>query len=50
MLFANRCTWAHAVDAAAAVAGWRREDVLDAPRLQAIDGRGNPADLLDSHS
>ncbi|OAD16536.1 xylulose 5-phosphate 3-epimerase [Achromobacter insolitus] len=45
MLFANRCTWAHAVDAAAAVAGWRREDVLDTPRLLAIDGRGNPADL-----
>ncbi|ARP76956.1 xylulose 5-phosphate 3-epimerase [Bordetella genomosp. 6] len=46
MLFANRCTWAHAVDAAAAVAGWRREAVLDAARLSAVDGRGNPADLL----
>jgi phosphoketolase len=45
MLYANRCTWAHAVDAAAAVAGWRRVDVLDAPRLQALDGKGNPADL-----
>ena len=50
MLFANRCTWAHAVAAAAAVAGWRREDVLDPPRLRAIDGRGNPADLLDPRS
>ncbi|MDT4816208.1 phosphoketolase [compost metagenome] len=46
MLFANRCTWAHAVDAAAAVAGWRRQNVLDPPRLRAIDGHGKPADLL----
>lgn len=50
MLFANRCTWAHAVDAAAATAQWRREDVLDAPRLRAIDGHGDPADLLTSQS
>ncbi len=46
MLFANRCTWAHAVDAAAATAGWRREDVLDPSLLRAIDGLGDPADLL----
>ncbi|MGY6270937.1 phosphoketolase family protein [Achromobacter denitrificans] len=50
MLFANRCTWAHAVDAAAAVAGWRREDVLDPACLRAIGGQGDPADLLLSHS
>jgi phosphoketolase len=50
MLFANRCTWAHAVDAAAALAGWRREDVLNPPRLRAIDGQGEPADLLSVQS
>ncbi len=27
MLLANRCTWKHALDAAAAVAGWPRQDV-----------------------
>ncbi|WP_341668683.1 xylulose 5-phosphate 3-epimerase [Alcaligenes sp. SDU_A2] len=46
MLFANRCTWAHAVDAAAALVGWRREQVLDLSVRQAIDGHGKPADLL----
>ncbi|MFC3337970.1 xylulose 5-phosphate 3-epimerase [Paracandidimonas soli] len=43
MLFANRCTWAHAVDAAAAVAGWARDTVLDEPRLRAVNGTGDPA-------
>ena len=47
MLFANRCTWAHAVDAAATLAGWSRESVLGEAVLRAIDGVGNPADLLD---
>lgn len=46
MLFVNRCTWAHAIDAAASVAGWNREDVLDAKRRSAVDGTGHPADLL----
>jgi len=45
MLFANRCTWAHAVEAAAAVASWRRDDVLDAVFRRALDGIGNPADI-----
>ena len=45
MLFANRCTWAHAVDAAAALAGWQRDALLDAAQRNAIDGRGDPADL-----
>ncbi|RPD88459.1 xylulose 5-phosphate 3-epimerase [Luteimonas sp. 100069] len=45
MLFANRCTWAHAVDAAASLAGWSRESVLGEAALRAIDGVGNPADL-----
>jgi phosphoketolase len=46
MLFANRCTWAHLVDAAALVARWSREDLLSLDELNAIDGRGSPADLL----
>lgn len=46
MLFANRCTWAHGVDAAAAVAGWPRERLLDKARLDAVDGLGHAADLL----
>ena len=46
MLFANRCTWAHAVDAAATVAGWNREALLDRAQRAAIDGIGDPGDLL----
>ncbi len=45
MLFANRCTWAHTVDAAAAVAGWNREELLDRARRAAIDGSGTSAAL-----
>jgi len=47
MLFANRCTWAHAIDAAAALAGWPREQVLDDAQRRAVDGVGHPADLHD---
>ena len=46
MLFANRCTWAHAVDAAAAVAGWHREALLSRAQRAAIDGTGDAGDLL----
>ena len=46
MLFANHCTWAHAVDAAATVAGWSREVLLDHAQRTAIDGIGDPSDLL----
>ena len=35
MLSANRCTWAHAVDACTAVAGWPREELLDAAARRA---------------
>jgi phosphoketolase len=45
MLFANRCTWAHAVEAAAALAGWRREELFAAAQLRALAGEGVPADL-----
>ena len=47
MLFANRCTWAHAVDAAAAVAGWERTGLLSPKELAAIDGRGDCRDLVE---
>lgn len=47
MLFANRCTWAHAIDAAAAVTkDWQREQLLDQAQCNALDGCGNPQDLL----
>ena len=45
MLFANRCTWAHAIDAAAAVAGWDRGQLLNEAQRAAVDGRGDPAIL-----
>lgn len=46
MLFANRCTWAHAVDAAATVAGWNRGALLDHAQRATLDGTGDPSDLL----
>jgi phosphoketolase len=46
MLFANRCSWAHLIDAAAPLAGWTREDLLTPAECAAIDGRGTAADLL----
>lgn len=45
MLFANRCTWAHAVEAAATVAGWDRAALLDGAQQAALDGNGDPAVL-----
>ena len=47
MLFANRCSWAHLVDAAAPLAGWDRNDLLTRPERNAVDGRGHPADVAD---
>jgi phosphoketolase len=46
MLFANGCTWAHVVDAAALVVGWRRETLLDHAQRAALDGTGEPNCLL----
>jgi phosphoketolase len=45
MLFANRCTWAHAVDAAAALTGCPRDALLRPAEQAALDGRGACADL-----
>ena len=46
MLFANRCSWAHLVDAAAPLAGWSQVDLLTPAERDAINGRGDPAHLL----
>ncbi|GAA5235582.1 xylulose 5-phosphate 3-epimerase [Verticiella sediminum] len=45
MLFANRCTWAHVVDAAAAVMGLPRERLLEPAEVVAVDGVGDPGVL-----
>ncbi|MEH6647834.1 xylulose 5-phosphate 3-epimerase [Sulfitobacter sp.] len=42
MLFANRCTWAHATDAAARVCGLSREEFLSPDEVAALDGQGVP--------
>lgn len=42
MLFANRCTWAHAVDAAMALLQAPTHDCLSAPERRAIDECGDP--------
>ncbi|WP_011583186.1 MULTISPECIES: D-xylulose 5-phosphate/D-fructose 6-phosphate phosphoketolase [Chelativorans] len=45
MLFANRCSWAHLVDAAVPLAGWCRDDLLAPAERDAVDGRGHPGDI-----
>ncbi len=45
LLFANRCSWAHLIDAAAPLAGWSRNEFLTVAERNAIDGKGSPADL-----
>jgi phosphoketolase len=45
MLFANRCTWAHAVDAAMAIAGLRQTGLLTEDERRAIEGNGDPSVL-----
>lgn len=47
MLFANRCTWAHAVDAAASVvAHWQRDALFGQEQREALDGIGDPRVLM----
>lgn len=46
LLFVNRCTWAHVIDAAAHVMGVPRALLLANDELAAIDGRGAPDTLL----
>jgi hypothetical protein len=45
MLFANRCSWAHLVDASARLSDWSRDELLTLAERNAIDGCGAPADL-----
>ncbi|WP_234987666.1 hypothetical protein [Novilysobacter spongiicola] len=46
LLFANRSTWAHVVDAAASVLGESRGNLLTEAELAAVDGQGDPATIL----
>lgn len=45
MLFANRCSWAHLIDAAVPLAGWNRDDLLIPAERDAVEGRGHPGDI-----
>jgi phosphoketolase len=47
MLFANHCTWAHAVGAAARLLKAEKNDLLDPAEAAAIEGRGDPRVLAD---
>ncbi len=42
MLFVNRCTWAHILDEAAQLLNLRRQEVLTAQELAALDGQASP--------
>lgn len=48
MLFANRCTWAHALSAAAVALGDPPETLLEAEEYAAILGCGDPAAIRDA--
>lgn len=45
LMFANRSTWAHVLEAAADVLARPVEDLLDEPELAAVQGRGDPTRL-----
>ena len=46
MLFANRCTWAHVVDAAATVLARARAELLSRDERDAVDGIGDPTVVM----
>lgn len=46
LLFANRCTWAHAVAAAADLLGIQEARLLDSAEIDAIGGTGDPTAVL----
>jgi phosphoketolase len=50
MLFANRSSWAHLVEAAAALIGRPTAEFLTPGEIAAIEGRGDPADLQKAFS
>ena len=45
LMFANRSTWAHVVEAAAEVLAMPVKDLLDEPELAAVQGRSDPVRL-----
>jgi phosphoketolase len=47
MLFANRSTWAHLAESAARLLNRPRDQILSAAECAAIDGRGDPYDLIE---
>jgi hypothetical protein len=49
MLFANRSTWAHALEAATRILGCGREEFLSDVELRALEGRGDPNLLRAAH-
>jgi phosphoketolase len=49
MLFANRCTWAHVVEAAARLLGATCGDLLEPTELKALHAKANPRTLQASH-
>jgi phosphoketolase len=50
MLFANRSTWGHLLDSAARLLRRPREQFLSAAECAALDGHGNPHDLVGAFS
>jgi hypothetical protein len=46
MLFRNRCTWAHALDAVARLLKLSRERVLREEEIDALDGRRSPHAII----
>jgi phosphoketolase len=46
LLFANRCTWAHALAAAAEALRLRPEELLTSEELSAVRGEGDPTSVL----
>jgi hypothetical protein len=46
MLFANRTSWAHLVESVARLLNRPCDQILSAAECAAIDGRGDPHDLI----
>lgn len=45
MLFANRCSWAHLIAAAAPLVGWSQDELLTPAECKAIDGLASPIEV-----
>jgi hypothetical protein len=45
LMFANRCTWAHAVAEAARLLGEDATGFLESPEYEAVSGAGDPCVL-----